>query len=58
MAALANGYGAIEVAVFAAKLATVPVSQYIDVARKPGCHVTSSRDLLLLDVIRRQEISL
>lgn len=57
MAALANGDEALEVAVFAAKIATVSVSQFIGVARELGCHVTSSSHLFLLDVIRRQEIS-
>ena len=56
-AVLANGDEDLEVAVFAVKIATVSVSQFIGVARKLGCHVTSSRHLFLLDVIRRQEIS-
>lgn len=52
MAALANGDWALEVVVVAVKITTIFVSRFMAVARKPGCHVTSSRVLLLLDVIR------
>ncbi|MBN3746982.1 hypothetical protein G3N96_16300 [Burkholderia sp. Se-20373] len=48
---------ALDVAVFAVKITTVSASQLMGVARKLGCHVTNNGGLLLLDVVRCQEIS-